>query len=218
MSAQDTEAARRFYTRISPIYDALADHHEHRARELGLQLLDAHPGEHVLEVGFGTGGALVALAQAVGRTGRVAGIDISEGMRDVAAHRLTAAGLNDVVDLHIAAVPPLPLQAQSFDAAFMAFTLELFPDDTIPVLLESLRRTLKPTGRLVVVSMDSGTREHHPGVAERTYQWMHQHFPHIVDCRAIDAAALLRQAGFRIVREEHLAIWGLPVAVLRGAA
>lgn len=62
--------------------------------------------------------------------------------------------------------------------------------------------------------MDCGRPGHHHGVAERSYQWMHQHFPHIVDCRAVDAATLLNDAGLTVTRAEHLAIWGLPVAAL----
>lgn len=35
-------------------------------REAGLDMLDVQPGEHVLEIGFGTGQNLVELAQATG--------------------------------------------------------------------------------------------------------------------------------------------------------
>jgi len=41
---------------------------------------------------------------------------------------------------------------------------------------------------------------------------MHQHFPHIVDCRPIEVSRWLTDAGFAISRVEHLDIWGLPVA------
>jgi hypothetical protein len=49
----------------------MADHSEVPARQAGLDLLAVQPGEKVLEVGFGTGHCLVALAQAVGPTGKV---------------------------------------------------------------------------------------------------------------------------------------------------
>jgi demethylmenaquinone methyltransferase/2-methoxy-6-polyprenyl-1,4-benzoquinol methylase len=211
-TAQDLDGARAFYTRISSVYDALADADEHRARELGLSLLDARRGERVLEIGFGTGTSLVPLAAAVGASGHVFGVDISPGMNTAAERRLRLAGAAATSTLTLAAVPPIPFGDAAFDAVFMAFTLELFPDDTIPIVLREVRRTLRAGGRFAVVSLALGTDEQRDGLPERLYEWMHRHFPHIVDCRPIDVERRLTEAGFRISRLERLAIWGLPVA------
>jgi len=211
-TAQDVDAARAFYTRISSVYDALADKDEHRARDLGLALLAAQPGERILEIGFGTGSSIVSLAALVGSTGRVTGIDVSPGMKAVAEQRVRSAGLAAGVDLSVGAVPPIPFEERSFEAIFAAFTLELFPDDTIPVVLREARRTLRPGGRLAVVSMDLGTDAQRRGTPERIYMWMHRHFPHIVDCRPIDVERALTASGFTLARVERLEIWGLPVA------
>jgi demethylmenaquinone methyltransferase/2-methoxy-6-polyprenyl-1,4-benzoquinol methylase len=94
----------------------------------------------------------------------------------------------------------------------MAFTLELFPDDTLPGVLGEVRRILRPGGRLAVVSMTLGTDEQRHRMPERIYTWMHRHFPHIVDCRPIDVERLIAEARFTTVRVERLEIWGLPVA------
>jgi demethylmenaquinone methyltransferase/2-methoxy-6-polyprenyl-1,4-benzoquinol methylase len=210
---QDTDSAARFYTRVSHVYDSLADAGEHVARELGLRLLDARPGDRVLEIGFGTGGALVQIARAVSDHGRVIGVDIAEGMGQVAADRVAAAGLSGSVSVLVAAVPPIPSPDQHFDAVFMAFTLELFPDDVISAVLLETRRVLRPGGRFVVVAMDEGNDAQKHGFAERAYQWLHRHFPHIIDCRPIDVDGLLKRAGFTVSRVEVLEIWGLPVKV-----
>jgi len=212
-TSQDLEAARTFYTRISSVYDALADRDEHRARELGLSLLDARVGERVLEIGFGTGSSIVPLAAGVGASGCVCGIDISPGMKAVAEQRIRAVNAATAVDLRLAAVPPIPFDDATFDAAFTAFTLELFPDDTIPRVLSEVRRTLRTHGRFAAVSMTLGTAEQRHRMPERVYTWMHRHFPHIVDCRPIDVDRLLAESGFTISRMERLEIWGLPVAV-----
>jgi ubiquinone/menaquinone biosynthesis C-methylase UbiE len=214
-TSQDLDAARTFYTRISSVYDALADRDEHRAREIGLALLDARRGERLLEIGFGTGSSLVPLAAAVGGSGRVTGIDISTGMKAVAEQRLQTMNLLAAVDLHVGAAPPLPFDDDAFDGVFSAFTLELFPDDTIPAVLREVRRTLRPGGRLAVVSMALGTDDQRHRRPERMYVWMHHHFPHIVDCRPIDIETWLSTAGFTITRVERLVIWGLPVAACR---
>jgi len=112
-TSQDLDATRRFYTRISTVYDALADHDEHRARAAGIALLDPRPGERIMEIGFGTGSSIVPIAAAVGASGQVGGIDISPGMNAVAEQRLRAANLPTPVDLRVAAVPPLPFGWQS---------------------------------------------------------------------------------------------------------
>ena len=65
------DQARNAYDRLSRWYDLLAGWSERPARETGLGLLAAKPGETVLEIGFGTGTSLVKLAEAVGAGGRV---------------------------------------------------------------------------------------------------------------------------------------------------
>jgi demethylmenaquinone methyltransferase/2-methoxy-6-polyprenyl-1,4-benzoquinol methylase len=107
-TSQDIAAAQRFYTRISHVYDALTDAGEHTARDLGLQMLDAQTDEQILEVGFATGTGVVHIARAVGEHGRVLGLDISEGMRNVAARRVASSDVSAVVELQIAAIPPIP--------------------------------------------------------------------------------------------------------------
>ncbi len=42
------------------------------------------PGEHVLDIGCGTGATTAEIARAVGPQGRVLGVDISEGLVGVA--------------------------------------------------------------------------------------------------------------------------------------
>jgi len=206
---EELEATRSFYDRISKAYDLLSDASERAARDKGLEQLAVRPGEKALEIGFGTGHALVALAEAVGPAGSVAGVDISEGMRDVALGRLKSAGLDGRVDLRVEAAPPLNFDDASFDAVFMSFTLELFPAGVIPTVLAEARRVLKPGGRLGVVAM--AEKDGPPTLIERAYAWMHRHFPHIVDCRPIDVCALLDRTGFRREAEADLQIWSIPV-------
>jgi demethylmenaquinone methyltransferase/2-methoxy-6-polyprenyl-1,4-benzoquinol methylase len=215
MERQDVDAARAFYDRVSRVYDALADASEHRSRERGLELLAPAGGERILEVGYGTGHALVALAGAVGAAGRVSGIDVSEGMAHVARRRLGEAGVEDRVELRVGAAPPLPWPDSQFDAVTMSFTLELFPDGVIPEILAETRRVLRPGGRLGIVSMSSvSPRGESESALTHAYEWLHRHFPHIVDCRPIDAVARVRAAGFAPRQVLEMSIWTLPVVAL----
>lgn len=202
-----------FYDRISNFYDAMSDSSEHVAREKGLAQLAAEPNQSVIEIGFGTGHSLVSLAQSVGPNGKVIGFDISPGMGTVARDRLAKEGLADRVELRIGPVPPLPLDENSVDRCFMSFTLELFPDAEIAAVLDDVGRVLRPSGKVTVVGMGI---EEHPGVMERTYQWFHRHFPHIVDCHPIDIRGVLQKAGFAIAQEETIEMWGLRVGIVTG--
>jgi len=202
--------ARHFYNRISRSYDLLADASEHAARERGLAGLAAAPGERVLEVGFGTGHSLETLAAAVGPGGRVVGVDVSDGMIDLARERVARARIASQVRLVLGDVRSLPCPAAAFDAVFMSFTLELIDPCGIPGVLAEIARVLRPGGRLGVVSLSA---DEHPNTMTRLYQWLHRHFPHFIDCQPIAAKRFLEDAGFRLTETADLSIWGLPVFV-----
>ena len=83
----DEEASRR----VEAIYstpDVVAQ------RQAVLQGLELRPGERVLDVGSGPGFLAADMAMAVGDSGRVCGIDISENM--VAISRSRCANLSHV--------------------------------------------------------------------------------------------------------------------------
>ena len=206
------DAARDGYNRMSRVYGALSDSSEKRfVREAIDGLLAPAEGEVILEPGFGTGQALVSLAHLVGPEGRVCGIDISDGMLEHTSARVEDAGLTDRVELVRGSATAMPWPDDHFDAAFMSFTLELFSDEDIPVVLAEVARVLRPGGRLCVACMSS-----HGGMKamEELYEWSHRHFPSFVDCRPIDGSAALGRAGFTITDSRRLSMWGLAVELL----
>ncbi len=44
--------------------------------------------------------------------------------------------------------------------------------------------------------------------------WMHKHFPHIVDCQPIPLERLVEQAGFEITEQERIELFTMPVAIV----
>jgi len=201
--------ARLSYNRLSRWYDLLSGNFEKKHRAVGLEKLAARPGERMLEIGFGTGHCILALAKAVGEAGKVCGIDLSDGMLAVTRQRLAKAGLSDRVDLRRGDALHLPFEASSFDGVFMSFTLELFDTPEIPRVLEGCRTVLKPGGRLVLMAL---VRK--PWRAVRIYEWFHEKMPGIVDCRPIHAQADLAAAGFKVSDVTAASIWGLPVEII----
>jgi len=210
------EANRKFYDRISDAYDFIADSNEKQARQLGVAALELKPGESVLELGFGTGNELIDLARLVGKGGTVAGIDISSGMLAVAQRKIGTAGLEAKIDLRVADARQLPFPDASFDAVYCSFTLELFADEEIPAVVREVRRVVKPTGRFSVVAMAKPKTGSAVSFLEKTYVWMHHHFPHIVDCHPIDVAGIIGGNGFNVAMETGIEIWSLPVSNVVG--
>lgn len=208
------EANRAFYDRISRTYDMIADSGEHAAREAGEALLAAQPGETIIEIGYGTGHSTVALAKAVAPDGHVLGIDVSSGMKNVAEARVAQNDLQFLVNLALGDARSLPYADSSIDAAFMSFTLELFELEEIPLVLSEIKRVLRSGGRFANVSMAAVPEGGHESLLERTYIWMHRHFPHIVDCRPINVEPFLADAGFFTLGKKAMTIWTLPVLAI----
>ncbi len=208
------ESNRAFYDRISGAYDLIADASERAARRAGLELLEVQPGERVLEIGFGTGNEILELAAKVGPGGAVCGVDISPGMMAVAQRKLRKAKPAAPVDLRLADARQLPFAGAAFDVAYSSFTLELFSDGDIPRVLAELRRVLRGGGRLGIVAMAKPATGDAVSFLERTYEWLHRHFPHFVDCRPIDVGGALSAGGFLVVRKTDLEICTLPVAAV----
>jgi demethylmenaquinone methyltransferase/2-methoxy-6-polyprenyl-1,4-benzoquinol methylase len=209
------EIAKASYDRMSKWYDFLAGTSEWKFTKTGLELLDAHPGERILEIGFGTGRGILSLADSVGDTGRVYGIDLSEGMFQIATSRVEKAGLAGRVDLRCGDASELPHGSNSFDAVFISFTLELFDTPEIPLVLGECRRVLRDGGRITVVAMSKAAE---PSLASKLYNWAHQALPNYVDCRPIFVSESLTDAGFRVANRKQMSMWGLPVDAVLGTA
>jgi len=208
------EDARVSYNRLSRWYDAISGNTEKKYRDWGLEKLSAQPGENILEIGFGTGHCLVALARAVAPSGRVIGLDISDGMLAIARERLRREGLSERADLRLGDAANLDfVESDSLDGVFMSFTLELFDNPEIPRVLAECRRVLKAGGRLAVVSM---TKTDPPGLPVRIYEWFHEHMPNYADCRPIFARRAIEQSEFKIRDVSLSSMWGLPVEIVLG--
>jgi len=201
------EEASQNYDRLSRWYDLFANS-EKKFTNIGLEMLAVQSGEDVLEIGFGTGHALLKLARAAYPT-IVHGIDISSKMRAVSEAKLQRAKLKDSVHLKTGDAAKLPYENAQFDAIFISFTLELFDTPEIPLILQECHRVLKPGGRLGVVALKKEECR-----AIHIYEWFHKKMPALVDCRPIYAKGSIEDAGFQIIKNRRMTMWGLPLNII----
>jgi len=203
-------AARANYDRLSRWYDWVSAPFERAAREHGLNLLDAQPGEAILEIGFGTGWALLALADSVGPNGLVCGVDPASGMLNMSLRRVRHLAHTHRIELLPGDAVELPFRPSCFDAVFMSFTLELFDTPDILRVVRECERVLHAAGRICVVSL---SKTQVPGALERMYERLHAGFPITFDCRPIHVDTSLTSSGFELAAVRTANLWGLPVAI-----
>lgn len=204
------EQTRKNYDRMSRWYDLFAAS-EKKFTEFGLQLLGVKSGERVLEIGFGTGHSLITLMEQVGESGLVAGVELSPGMIAVARKRIQTKGLERIAQLMQGDGALLPFAQNSLDALLLSFTLELFSEIEIPVVLNECHRVLTHEGRLGVVSLAK-----QDVLACRLYEWGHERWPALLDCRPIELRKSLETEGFRVQAAKVQTMWGLPVEIALG--
>jgi len=145
------------YSRTAAFYDQVVAEHQARAKEVAVEMLAWRPDERLLELGAGTGWLLECLA---GRSPplRVVGLDVAEGMIEVARQRFQESG-PQAPQLVLGDAARLPFRDASFDCLVCTYTLEVLPDEAVPRILDELRRVLRPAGRLVIADLTDGEGE-----------------------------------------------------------
>ena len=114
--------------------------------------LRASAGESILDLGSGPGFLACELAQEVGATGRIVGVDISSDMNSIASKRIAAAGLGDRIEILEGDATALAFADATFDAAVSMQVIEYLAEPD--AALHQLFRVLRPGGRLVIIDTD----------------------------------------------------------------
>lgn len=123
-------------------------------REDTMKRMNVQKGKKALDVCCGTADWTIALAEAVGPTGEVVGLDFSQNMLNVGKQKVNEANLNQVTLIHGNAME-LPFPDHSFDYVTIGFGLRNVPDYL--QVLKEMNRVLKPGGIAVCLETSQPT-------------------------------------------------------------
>ena len=147
---------RALFDHIAPSYDRL-----NRLMSLGADrrwrrqavraLADGSSPLQVLDVATGTADFAIDTARRLADGSRVTGVDLSEQMLEVGRRKVTAAGLQESVQLLSADAENLPFEDGSFDRVSVSFGVRNFED--LPHGLAEMCRVLRPGGKAVILEL-----------------------------------------------------------------
>jgi len=154
---QDNEVAKKaqvadMFNNISKTYDFL-----NHFLSLGIDIiwrkkaineLKKDNPQQILDVATGTGDfAFEALK--ILNPKKIVGVDISQGMLDIAHQKITKRGLGDKFSIKLGDSEKLPFEADEFDAVTVAYGVRNF--ENLEVGLADIHRVLKSGGKAVIL-------------------------------------------------------------------
>jgi ubiquinone/menaquinone biosynthesis C-methylase UbiE len=146
---------REIYSRSAAFYDGLVADKQATAKLTAIRALDRRPSERFLEVGAGSGWAFQRIV-ALSGADNAYGLDVAEGMLEVARDVLTAA-TNSMPSLLQGDGRCLPFPDASLDCVLNTYTFEVMAEPDIAAMLDDMLRVLRPGGRAVIVNLTDAT-------------------------------------------------------------
>lgn len=203
------EKIQKYYSWRATNYDAGASFEiEHHAEALRMAAIQE--GQHVLDVGCGTGRGTVGLAQAVGPQGKVDALDLTEAMLEQAHIKLDRLGLKDRVALKQGNARELPYPDETFDLVYNGYMFDLIPLDGFLPILKEMARVLKPPGKLVLVNMSK------PDERKTFYEKIYEKGWAVMPCRPVLMSPYLPLVGFTDIQRFYRPTRGSLLARLWG--
>ena len=150
------EEVRETFDRIAPTYDmlnhTLSLNIDRLWRRRVVRLVRRFAPRRILDVATGTGDLAIAMARRIRGT-QVLGVDLSEGMLDIARRKVAEAGLDGRVVLDTGDAERLFVSDSAVDVATVAFGVRNFGD--LDAGLRDIARTLREGGRIVILEFST---------------------------------------------------------------
>lgn len=158
MQQSKEERVHDVFEKIYKRYDVMnsvISFQRHKAwRQYTMQVMDVKQGAAALDVCCGTCDWTIALAGAVGKEGKVYGLDFSQGMLSIGDEKIKELNLDQVKLVHGNAMQ-LPFEDNTFDYVTIGFGLRNVPD--YMHVLREMTRVVKPGGKVVCLETSQPT-------------------------------------------------------------
>jgi demethylmenaquinone methyltransferase/2-methoxy-6-polyprenyl-1,4-benzoquinol methylase len=128
---------------------------DRRWRRAAIDALRPYAPQQLLDVATGTGDFALLAAQRL-KPRALLGIDLSEGMLEVARKKVDKAGLQEVISFRKEDCLHLSLADNTYDALTVAYGIRNFED--LDKGLREMHRVLKPGGHLVIIELTAPHR------------------------------------------------------------
>jgi demethylphylloquinol methyltransferase len=152
---------RDLFDRIAPVYDSLntwLSLGQHRIwKTMAVKWSGAKPGDTCLDVCCGSGDLAQLLADRVGSTGQVFGVDFSTEQLAIAHQRSQNRHPQPPITWLEGDALEIPFGNGTFDAATMGYGLRNVA--SIPRALSELHRVLKPSAKAAILDLHRPTNE-----------------------------------------------------------
>jgi demethylmenaquinone methyltransferase/2-methoxy-6-polyprenyl-1,4-benzoquinol methylase len=217
MQESKEQRVHNVFERISDNYDkmnSVISFQQHiKWRKDTMKRMNVQPGSRALDVCCGTADWTIVLAEAVGPTGDVTGLDFSQNMLNVGSDKVKDLGLKQVKLVHGNAME-LPFPDNSFDYVTIGFGLRNVPDYL--QVLKEMHRVVKPGGIAVCLETSQPTLLGYKQLyyfyfrfimplfgkllakSYREYSWLHESARDFPGMREL--AKMFEQAGFKDVK------------------
>ncbi len=196
------------YARVAWFYDLWSKLTEKKATERAIELAGIVNGSYVLEVAVGTGMVFECVVKE-NPDGENVGIDISPAMVQKAERRMGQQSIQNYT-LQIADAFNLPFEEEKFDIILNNYMFDLLPEQTFEGILLEFKKVLKPSGKLILVTMGFGNQFYH-----KFWHWLAKHFPSLLTgCRPVQMSPYLEQVGLSIQTVEEISEHTFPSTVI----
>ena len=151
-NCREKKKVEKYFKKTAYKWDEIRrDCYDENLRDIIIQKANIKAGNVVLDIGCGTGFLTLGVAKAVGKKGKVVGIDISEEMMKKAKENLSKAGVPNI-KLRVGDAENIPLDDGSVDVVVGNMVLHHCPNPKSAV--KEIARVLKPNGRIVLADME----------------------------------------------------------------
>lgn len=152
------EQVADMFNNISPKYDLLNRMMTMRIdiiwRKKAIRSLLPLAPQKILDVATGTGDFAIESIQILNPK-KIIGVDISQGMLEVAKEKITKKGLQNQFEVLLGDSEKLQFEDNTFDAVTVAFGVRNF--ENLEKGLSEIHRVLKPDGKAVILELSNPT-------------------------------------------------------------